>query len=169
VTVPAQPPADTPNDPAPTDHTSDGTEPGETPTAAETESTAEEPDEVDDAADENLNNREARYRVRAKKAETERDAANDLLKRTRQAVLDHAAAEAGLDPRLLAAAGHTIDSLVGQDGLIDPAAVAAAVEGTRIQWGISRRPAPVPNLNVDGMAIGQSGSEKFTNAFGPRR
>jgi hypothetical protein len=93
---------------------------------------------------------EAKQRRRAQKAERERDELRDTLQRTRQSIVDKAVQTSGLDPRLLAAAGHTLDSLVGDNDLIDHAALADAVTATKREFRVSNGLQPNPQQGHGG-------------------
>ena len=81
----------------------------------------------------------AKYRERLREAESERDLANELLTRTRQSVVDDALTAADIDPRLLAAAGHSVESLINpESGLIDRARLTEAIEAVRDEFKIPR-------------------------------
>ncbi|MBN7304340.1 hypothetical protein IUQ79_20805 [Mycobacteroides abscessus subsp. bolletii] len=81
-------------------------------------------------------------RARLKDAEDQRDRAMDLLTRTRQAIVDHAAALAGVDPRILTATGRNVESFLDESGMMDPVAVKEAIEAVQRELGLSRRPQP---------------------------
>lgn len=104
-------------------------------------------DDADDTDDHgSRSNREKRYRLRLRDAERERDEARDLLARTRATIVDNTVTAAGVDPRLMAAAGHTVDTLLGDDGLIDAAKLADAITATAREFRVPplpTRPAPV--------------------------
>lgn len=102
--------------------------------------TRDQDDEDDNADDGSRSNREKRYRLRLRDAERERDEARDLLARTRAAIVDHTVTAAGIDPRLMAAAGHTVDTLLGDDGLIDPDKLADAIIATAREFRVPPRP-----------------------------
>ncbi|MBB2770548.1 UNVERIFIED_ORG: hypothetical protein GGE11_001443 [Mycolicibacterium obuense] len=109
----------------------------------------------DDRDGGNPANEAKRYRLRLRGTERERDELRDTLARTRQAIVDNAVQTVGLDPRLLAAAGHTLDSLVGDDGLIDPAKLSEAVTATAQEFRVTpkgRPPAPNPQQGRPGPA-----------------
>lgn len=116
------------------------------PDSADAEHTPpSEPDDQDDGG--SPGNEAKRYRLRLREAERERDVLRDILERTRQSIVDNAVGAAGLDPRLLTAAGHKLDSLVGDDGLIDAAKLSEAVAATAREFRIApkgRRPQPNP-------------------------
>lgn len=106
--------------------------------------TDDDQDQEDDGDQDAGGRGEAKQRRRAQKAERERDALADTLARTRQSIVDRAVSAAGLDPRLLTAAGHTADSLVGDDGLIDHDALADAIAATKREFRVSNGLQPNP-------------------------
>jgi hypothetical protein len=132
------------------------------------------PNDTDD--DGNPNHEAARWRRRLRESEqqvTERDQTitelRDTLERTRQSVVDNAVAAANLDPRLLVAAGHTVDTLVGDDGLIDHERLSQAIAATAEQFRVRRTPAPNPQQGTGSHHPGASTSQEFTAAFAPRQ
>lgn len=125
------------------DNADTGQDDGGEHTAPDTDD--QEHDDGDDDGDQDSGGRgEARQRRRAQRAERERDELRDTLQRTRQAVVDNAVSAAHMDPRLLAAAGHTLDSLVGDDGLIDHDTLAEAITATRREFRVSNGLQPNP-------------------------
>ena len=132
-------------------------------------SDGQDTDGQDDTDDGNPNYREARYRVERNEARAERDELRDSLERTRQSIVDNAVQAAGLDPRLLSAAGHSVDTLVGEDGLIDRSALAEAIAATKREFRVS--PGLLPNPQQWGYSgpARLSASESWTKAFGPSR
>lgn len=86
-------------------------------------------------------------RQRLKDAEAERDNLRDVLARTRQRIFEEQIRAEGLEPPLMAAAGLKVEDFVGEDGLLDVARLAQAIEGKRLDLGLperSRRPKPNP-------------------------
>lgn len=119
---------------------------------------AEQDDTADQDADRdggNPANEAKRYRLRLRDAERERDELRDTLERTRAAIVDNAVQAAGLDPRLLAAAGHTVDTLVGDDGLIDPAKLSEAVTATAQEFRVPPKGRPPQPNRQQGTGGGQ--------------
>ena len=121
---------------------------------AETDDQADDETAADDAkGDVTIGGEAARYRVRLRAAEAElttaRDAhaaTTDVLTRQRQAIVDATLAANGLDARLLAAAAHTVDDFVGEDGLVDRAKLAEAAKAAVVEFGVQpRRSGPRPN------------------------
>ncbi|MGV0777723.1 hypothetical protein [Mycolicibacter kumamotonensis] len=135
-------------DPAPA-----STDDNRTPASERDDDTADDQD--DDQDDGSRSNREKRYRLRLRDAERERDELRDTLTRTRQAIVDTAVQAVGLDPRLLAAAGHTLDTLVGDDGLIDPAKLSEAVTVTAREFRITPKGRPPQPNRQQGTGSGQ--------------
>ena len=92
-------------------------------------------DEQDYDGQENPNREAAKWRTKFREAER-------LLNLTRQSVVDRAMRAARLDPRLLAAGGHTVDSLVGDDGLIDHDVLAEVITTTKREFRVVGRTKP---------------------------
>jgi hypothetical protein len=114
-------------------------------TGDEADNTDQDDDQDDD--DQSGSARERRYRLRLRQAERERDELRDTLDRTRQSIVDNAVNAAGVDPRLMVAAGHTVDTLVGDDGLIDAERLSQAITHTAAEFRVTPkgRP-PAPNV-----------------------
>lgn len=146
-------------------------ETGETETAAVGQDDGNEA--ADDAKPDNAIGREAaRYRVRLREAEAATatlEAAHvettDTLTRQRQAIVDAALTSAGLDPRLLAAAGHSVDAFVGDDGLVDAAKVAEATRAAVAEFGVQPRRGVRPNAQ-QGQPSGSDGGTTWGHLLG---
>ncbi|MGV0795952.1 hypothetical protein ABQF26_03225 [Mycolicibacterium elephantis] len=114
-------------------------------------------------------NREAqKYRKELRAAEKARDEALELLARTRQQVLDDAIARAGIDPRLVAATGHSINDFLTDDGLLDLPRVNDTVTAVTAELNVSitRRPEPVPGLgSINPPAPPPTDSQRWSDAF----
>ena len=130
-----------------------------------TDPTADAPEETDDNDSSNV--KESRkYRRRAQEAETERDNLRELLTRTRQSIIDTAVRRAGIDPRLMTAAGHTeLDAFLTDDGLIDSGKLDAAITATATEF--RRRPIPDPTLGRPTETPKASGRAVWDSAFQP--
>ena len=120
--------------------------------------------DVDDDGTGGRRNREAQYRRRAQTAETERDQLRDRLQAVQQQQVDEIARAAGVDPRLLAAAGHELATLVADDGTVNRDAVTAACEAARHEFlptpgriGTGRRPAANGQQGSHGDAVTRVG------------
>jgi hypothetical protein len=111
-----------------------------------------DPQDETETADDDTPDRRRGVRQRLADAEAERDGLRDTLTRQRQAVWDAATTAAGVDPRLLATAGHTPDSLADEDGVLHAETVTAIANGVADDFGIqrSRRPAPDPLVGHGG-------------------
>ncbi|MGV0849461.1 hypothetical protein [Mycolicibacterium phlei] len=125
-----------------------GTDDGQTPTGE-----SDEPTQDQDEG--GRPHREARYRRERNEARRELDVLRDTLQRTRAAIVENAVQAAGLDPRLLAAAGHTVDSLVGDDGLIDPEKLSEAVIATAREFRVRPKGRPPQPNRQQGTGSGQ--------------
>lgn len=130
-TPPTQP--DTPAEPAAAVSGDLGPQSGD-----ETGSGTVEPD--DDAS----TGRRKGVRERLTAAETAAAELADRLARQQAAVFTDAVQRAGIDTTLAAAAGISVDQFTGEDGSVDAAAITAAADAVRVQYGIARRPAPTP-------------------------
>lgn len=141
-----------------------------TATDAQIDQDATEPTEqADDSADdENAaqdepqddDGRRRGVRQRLADAEAERDGLLETLKAQRQAVFEAALHAAGVDGRLLASAGHTVDSLIDSDGILHADAVVGVAEAVAAEFKVqpqARRPAPDPLVGR-----GESGSTAET-------
>jgi hypothetical protein len=98
----------------------------------------------------------------------ERDGLSDTLTRTRQSQIDARLAETGLEMRVLTAGGHTVDSLLGDDGLIDNDRLTAAVNESLAAFNRPRRPSPNPLVGRGGSGgvVQKSGAQVWREAFG---
>ena len=118
--------------------------------AAQTAQETTEPDPaVDDEAPEATEAQAANQdrrgvRQRLADAEAERDALRETLARQQQTIYEHALESVSVTGMLMAAAGHTVDAFVGDDGVVHPADVAQAAVSASAAAGIPRRPAPDP-------------------------
>lgn len=141
---------------------------GEAPAGADDEpggstaTTSKEPAEKDGP-----NAEAARYRRRLREAETERDALKEKVTALQRAQLEAAAADQGLKPEALWAAGVELGELVNDDGTIDPAKAASAVRAAGDKLGVweARKKLFVPS---EGRSPRPSQGNGFTEAFRPR-
>lgn len=135
----------------PADGTPDPTDPDTGEHDQPDDDQGDQPD--DDQPDQggNSNSEARKYRLRLRETERERDQLRDTLERTRRSVVDHAVTAAGLDPRLLTAAGHSTESFIGEDGLIDHAALTSAITKTAEEFKVNRpRLTPNPQQGTGG-------------------
>ncbi len=151
-----------------TDHTDDtntGAEASEDTTVAadvnhgDTTTTDTEPAPTD-------NRREARYRRQLRDTEAERDQLADQLATMRRAEAEHIAAATIAKPAALWAAGIDLADLLGDDGNVDPAKVAAAAGTAREQLRLE-----APRRNVvrsEGANPASARTTSFADAFSPR-
>jgi len=131
------------------------------PTDAQIVQDAPEPDEqVDDTGDAETESqdetgtqddaddgRRRGVRQRLADAEAERDQLREALTAQRRAVWEAAVEASGVDGRLLASAGHTIDSLTDRDGILHAANVIEVAKSVADEFKVqppARRPAPDP-------------------------
>ncbi|BBX33934.1 hypothetical protein MMAG44476_23132 [Mycolicibacterium mageritense DSM 44476 = CIP 104973] len=146
----------------------------EHPPASEADTDRDDTDDTDDGNADGKGNREAaKLRKRAQKAEaerdearTQRDAAQDMLTKTRQSIVDTAVHAAGVDPRLIAAAGHTVETLVGEDGLIDHDKLSAAIAETAREFRVPPKSRPPQPNRQQGTGSGQPhGQSSWSSAL----
>lgn len=137
----------------------DTTDPPASETGDQDDTNAEQHADDDAQDDSSRSNREKRYRLRLREAERQRDELSDTLERTRQSIVDNAVQAAGVDPRLMAAAGHTMDTLVGEDGLINHERLSEAVTDTAREFRISPKGRPPQPNQQQGSASAPPKSE----------
>lgn len=118
----------------------------------DTEAAAEADDTDDSRTDAQIGREAAKYRVRLRETETKlteadtaRQAAVDQLTRQRQAIVDATLSAAGLDPALLTAAGHTVNDLLDDDGLVDTGKLAEAANEAVTRFNVQPRRGVQPN------------------------
>jgi len=119
------------------------------PTEQADDSADDDSDAQDESGtpDDDTPDRRRGVRQRLADAEELAEGLRDTLNRQRQAVFDAALSAAGVDPRLLASAGHTPDSLLDVDGVLHGAAVAEVAKAVADEFKVqpvARRPAPDP-------------------------
>lgn len=142
------------------------------------------PDTAEDAAnsdgDENRNREAAKWRTKFRDAERERDELRqerDELREhvtaMRQSVVDQIASASGLsDPGLLAYNGHTLESLLNEDGTVNVDKARTATAEVMRKHGIVRRTRLTPNpQQASGSGTPPRGSttEQWARSFGPSR
>jgi hypothetical protein len=133
-------------------------------------------DTGDDSADDDPadDGKAARYRKRAQAAEAERDKLTATLTATRQQIVDAALTARGFDnDRLKAAAAIDVADVLDDDGQVDPALLAAAVDAAAEDLNVrapSRR--PIPNPLVGSASNDRplpDGLQAFREAFAAKR
>ncbi|SBS79644.1 hypothetical protein MHPYR_880002 [uncultured Mycobacterium sp.] len=111
----------------------------------------------------------AKLRKRAQEAEAERDTLRAQLTATMDRVLDNEAERIKVNPALLRAAGLNASDYVGEDGALDIAGLAAAIEAKRAELGLPRKPQPVPSAGRGrGDALNEAGSAAWDDVFSAR-
>lgn len=127
------------------------------------ESATSEPDETQDSP----GSEAAKYRVRLREAEHQRDDALERVARLQRAAVDEVLSETGIDARLLDAAGHAVEDFVTDDGLVDRPRLAEVASAVADEFGVSkpRRPQPNPLAGTTGGAAGSSGRAAWDAAF----
>lgn len=148
--------------------------------AAQTDSGTTEPDtavsdmpENDDVLQDDPDDdaKSSKLRKRAQAAEQERDQLAATLTATRQAIVDRALTEAGMDTRMLSVVGVELNDLVDEgSGLVDAGKLAAVIDqAQQVVTPKSRRPAPNPLVGRGGGDRPEpDGLQTFREAFGAK-
>lgn len=127
-----------------------------------------EPEATEEQADEtNPSRREAAYRVKLRETESMRDQLLDQVNALRQSEIERIAGESIANGAAIWVNGVTIDSLLADDGTVDPAAVRAAADAAADDLGLkpARRPNSVPK---EGQVTGhRGGGNGWADAFTP--
>jgi len=153
-------PADTPANATDTTETGGlkGSDSKSDPTGTPTEDTTE------DGESRGGNHEAAKYRVRLRETETERDALAARLATSERSVIDHAIAAAGIDPRLWELSGIDLNELRTETGALDIAATVDRARAIRAEvYGAG--PRPNPQQGTPSQRPGNSLAE----AFNPNR
>jgi hypothetical protein len=127
------------------------------PPASEADTETDAPDDQDD--DDNVTGEARKYRKRAQKAEAERDAAQEMLTKTRQFLVNNAVASVGYTPKLAELIAADMDALLDENGLPDTAKVYNAITSTAAEYGITRQPRPPRNNDQQGRGTSQPHGE----------
>lgn len=110
----------------------------------------------------------ARYRVRLRAAEAERDALAARVQALQRATVDRLATDAGYRPEAVWAAGVDLAALVNADGIVDETATRTAIAAAADRLGLAttRQPMPTaPPYRGPGKApVG----DRWARAFSPR-
>jgi hypothetical protein len=133
-----------------------------------------------DQGDKNRNREAAKWRTKLRDAERERDELRqerDELRQQvsamRQSFVDQIATASGLsDPGLLAYSGHSLESLLNEDGTVNVEKARAATAEVMRKHGIVRRTRLTPNpqqASGSGAPPRGSTSEQWARSFGPSR
>jgi hypothetical protein len=144
--------------------------------ATQTDSGAPQPDAaVSDIAENDQDadaddTKSSKLRHRAQQAETERDALTAVLDGQRREIVTAALTAAGFDSdRLRSAAAIDFESILGDDGLVDPGKLASAIEAAAEDLHVtppSRRPRPNPLVGRGGGdQPTPDGLQQFREAF----
>lgn len=107
-----------------------------------------------------------KLRKRLREAESERDAAKATADAMRSVILDHALDGEGVTAAALVAAGHTADTLIGNDGAVDTDNLKAAITETATRFGIRRMNVPMPDPS-QGAHKPYTVDNSWANAFNP--
>lgn len=114
--------------------------------------------------------REARYRIRAKEAEAERDALRQRLDGMLTAEAERIGGTTLSRPAALWASGTTLADVLADDGTVDPAKVTDAATRTADALGVApptRTPMPDPSQGATG-SVGKA-VDQWADAFAPPR
>lgn len=98
------------------------------------------PPEIPEGADEQKKG----VRAKLEQAEADRDALQARLDGFYDSVLTREAEALGLKPALVKAVGVSVADHVGEDGVIDYAALGGAMDAARAELGLPRKPQPNP-------------------------
>jgi glycine/D-amino acid oxidase-like deaminating enzyme len=122
----------------------------------------------DDAAPESPNREAARYRIKLREAEAERDSLATRLANMQRSQIDAHITTMGVKPAAVWAAGAELPDLVGDDGVVDPEKIAQAVAKAKAELGIdtSKHRPPVGSLRSGAMAP-QPPRNAWRDAFTP--
>ncbi|OBG50180.1 hypothetical protein [Mycolicibacterium fortuitum] len=134
-----------------------------------------EADTDDSRTDAQIGREAAKYRVRLRETETKlteadtarqaaeqrAEAAEGQLTQQRQAIVDAALTAAGLDPALLTAAGHAVDDLLDDGGMVDNGKLTEAVSDAMARFNVQPRSrGPQPNYQQGKPSTGHGGDSK---------
>lgn len=118
---------------------------------------------------ESQSKREARYRIKLREAEAERDTLRQTVEAMQRREVERLAAEHLTKPAALWTAGVELSSLVAEDGTVNPDLVTAAAQDARQQLGLEdpraklRRGPLVPREGLSLSSGGNSGT--WVDAF----
>ena len=99
---------------------------------------APEQNETDEPAVVKARNEAARFRLRLRETEAERDNLAKSVDNLRRSVIENQVQAEGIKPAALWASGITPSDLLGDDGNIDPELISQAVNEARESLGIAR-------------------------------
>lgn len=128
------------------------------PTSGTDSTNSDHPSDSTPENDDNPNREAARYRTRLRDTEAQLQTAQEALQAAHgradtlaaAVVADHAQ-RAGVTLDALAAAGHTPGELIGADGTVDTAKLAAAAVDTRKRFGIRHNHVPTQGTGSRGV------------------
>ena len=119
--------------------------------------------------DANPNHEAARWRVKAREAEQQRDALAAQLEAVRKDQINAAVVTMGLRPQALWASGVELTDLIGDDGVPDQQKIRQAFESARRELGIEAPRKPVKALRSGSMAPQEPRTGRWREAFMPPR
>lgn len=108
----------------------------------------------DEQADGENPRAEIRYRRQLRAVQADLASVTARLEQQQQSIVDTIATARGVDPRLLRAAGHTLESLSDERGVIDQAAVLDAVAAVVREFRIAQPVKPNPQQGKPSASFG---------------
>jgi hypothetical protein len=120
------------------------------------------------AVDDNPNHEAAKYRIRLREAEAQRDALAAQLDALRRDQIGAIATTMGIKPAALWASGAELNNLLTEGGAIDTTKVREAADAARTELGITKRPPSMAGLS-SGTMKPPPPRDAFRDAFVPRR
>ena len=125
-------------------------------------------DEPEHTEPDNPNHEAAKWRIRLRDTEAERDRLTATLTAVQRGQVESVAIGHGITAEALWASGADLKDLLDADGHPDPNAIATAVRDTREKFGIIPKPASVSGLR-SGAAPPQPPANHWRDAFGPKK
>jgi hypothetical protein len=126
------------------------------------DTTNDDADEHDegDQNDGSRSNREKRYRLRLREAERQLAERDELIARTRQAIVNGVVDRAGYTEKVAESVAAGMDDLLDDKGVPDPAKIADAIGTVTADYGITtRKPRPPKPNQQQGRASGHPGGK----------
>jgi len=110
----------------------------------------------------------AKYRVRLREVESERDALVGTVEALQRSQLEQHIVAAGVKPAAVWANGTAVADLVGDDGQPDPTKIKAAIQSARDELGIAPKATPRGTTGLRSGSMGpQPAPNRFVDAFKP--
>jgi hypothetical protein len=120
------------------------------------------------AADESPNHEAAKWRVKYREAEQQRDTLAAQLDAVRRDQVGVIVTSMGVKPAALWASGAQLNDMLTDAGVIDIAKVREAADAARTELGITKRPPSMSGLSSGALAP-QPPRDQWREAFTPRR